>query len=165
MSHAELLDELRNSVFCLMPPGDWASSNRLGEAILAGCIPVVGCRMLPCVVLGTRSTSYLPVSTCLPRIRAAQPTLVLGSRLQFYGPPWHTMPLNTGEVDYAGLGVFLNVTGSWQNHTKCAHNMKWWHQTASVQHVTVPLPNLSSIYTYLRYGTAQLPMLYSLRHQ
>lgn len=60
------------------------------------------------------------------------------------------MPLNTGEVDYAGMGVFLNVTGDWQNHTKCAHSLKWWQQTASVQHVTMPLPNMDAVLTYLR---------------
>lgn len=63
MSHAQLLDEMHNSVFCLMPPGDWASSNRLGEAILAGCIPVVGCRC--CCLAGAQCSASGIVLGCL----------------------------------------------------------------------------------------------------
>lgn len=39
-SHAELMEALQKSVFCLLPTGDTQSSRRLTEIILAGCIPV-----------------------------------------------------------------------------------------------------------------------------
>ena len=40
MDHDKLKDTLKRSVFCLVLPGDTASSRRLTEVILAGCIPV-----------------------------------------------------------------------------------------------------------------------------
>jgi hypothetical protein len=40
-SYSEVQVEMRGSRFCLLPPGDTSSSNRLTEVILAGCIPVV----------------------------------------------------------------------------------------------------------------------------
>ncbi|EFN50601.1 hypothetical protein CHLNCDRAFT_55709 [Chlorella variabilis] len=71
-SYSEVQLEMRKSVFCLLPPGDTASSNRLTETILSGCIPV------------------------------------------FIGPPWHEMPFHRGEVDWASMAVFLNITeASW----------------------------------------------------
>lgn len=38
--HAEEMREMASSVFCPVLPGDTQSSRRLGEAFLAGCIPV-----------------------------------------------------------------------------------------------------------------------------
>ena len=40
VSHAVVRQEMRRSVFCLLLPGDTASSSRLTEIMLAGCIPV-----------------------------------------------------------------------------------------------------------------------------
>ena len=40
VSHAEFRQEMRRAVFCLLLPGDTASSSRLTEIVLAGCIPV-----------------------------------------------------------------------------------------------------------------------------
>ena len=40
VSHAVVRQEMQRSVFCLLLPGDTASSSRLTEAVLAGCIPV-----------------------------------------------------------------------------------------------------------------------------
>ena len=35
-----IMDRMRNSTFCLSMPGDSASTRRLSETIMAGCIPV-----------------------------------------------------------------------------------------------------------------------------
>lgn len=35
-----ILDRMRNATFCLSMPGDSASTRRLSETIMAGCIPV-----------------------------------------------------------------------------------------------------------------------------
>ena len=40
VSHAVIRQEMRRAVFCLLLPGDTASSSRLTEIVLAGCIPV-----------------------------------------------------------------------------------------------------------------------------
>ncbi|KAK9798884.1 hypothetical protein WJX73_000470 [Symbiochloris irregularis] len=40
MAHSELRKQTRSSQFCLLPPGDTASSRRITDIILAGCIPV-----------------------------------------------------------------------------------------------------------------------------
>ena len=34
------MDRMRNATFCLSMPGDSASTRRLSETIMAGCIPV-----------------------------------------------------------------------------------------------------------------------------
>ena len=38
--YGEVLLEMRRSVFCFVLPGDTASSRRLTDAMLSGCIPV-----------------------------------------------------------------------------------------------------------------------------
>ena len=40
VSHAVVRQEMWRAVFCLLLPGDTASSSRLTEAMLAGCIPI-----------------------------------------------------------------------------------------------------------------------------
>ena len=35
-----IMDRMRNATFCLSMPGDSASTRRLSETIMAGCIPV-----------------------------------------------------------------------------------------------------------------------------
>ena len=37
---AVMLDHMQRSVFCLALPGDAASTRRLSEIFMAGCIPV-----------------------------------------------------------------------------------------------------------------------------
>ena len=39
-AHHDLRHNMRRSLFCVVLPGDTASSRRLTEAVLAGCIPV-----------------------------------------------------------------------------------------------------------------------------
>jgi hypothetical protein len=41
ISYSQVQGELRQARFCLIPPGDTQSSNRLTETVLNGCIPVV----------------------------------------------------------------------------------------------------------------------------
>lgn len=42
------MDRMRNATFCLSMPGDSASTRRLSETIMAGCIPVfIGTRGCP----------------------------------------------------------------------------------------------------------------------
>jgi hypothetical protein len=38
--YEDLMVAMQRSTFCLMPPGETASSRRLTDAVLAGCIPV-----------------------------------------------------------------------------------------------------------------------------
>ena len=40
MPYDEMLATMQRSTFCLMPPGETASSRRLTDAVLSGCIPV-----------------------------------------------------------------------------------------------------------------------------
>lgn len=40
MPYDELLASLQSSRFCLLPPGETASSRRLTDVVLSGCIPV-----------------------------------------------------------------------------------------------------------------------------
>ena len=41
------MDRMRNATFCLSMPGDSASTRRLSETIMAGCIPVFIGTLLP----------------------------------------------------------------------------------------------------------------------
>ncbi|EFN52236.1 hypothetical protein CHLNCDRAFT_139109 [Chlorella variabilis] len=108
-SYSEVQLEMRKSVFCLLPPGDTASSNRLTETILSGCIPV------------------------------------------FIGPPWHEMPFHRGEVDWASMAVFLNITeASWLESPDCQFKQQKWYQSADVGFATVSVPDLPAAYEYLR---------------
>ncbi len=40
MPYEELQEHMRRSTFCLLPPGGTASSRRLTDVVLSGCIPV-----------------------------------------------------------------------------------------------------------------------------
>ena len=40
LPYADLMVAMQRSTFCLLPPGETASSRRLTDAVLAGCIPV-----------------------------------------------------------------------------------------------------------------------------
>ena len=40
MPYDDMLAAMQRSTFCLMPPGETASSRRLTDAVLSGCIPV-----------------------------------------------------------------------------------------------------------------------------
>ena len=40
MAYGDMLALMQRSTFCLMPPGETASSRRLTDAVLSGCIPV-----------------------------------------------------------------------------------------------------------------------------
>ncbi|EFN52330.1 hypothetical protein CHLNCDRAFT_54573 [Chlorella variabilis] len=120
-SYSEVQLEMRNSVFCLLPPGDYPCSNRLSEAILSGCIPV------------------------------------------FIGPPWHEIPFHRGEVDWASMAVFLNITSepSWLESPDCRSKQQKWYQSADVGFATVAVPDLPAAYEYLR----RMPKDALQRHQ
>lgn len=80
---------------------------------------------------------------------------------QFIRPPWHTMPLPS-DVDWAGLGVFINITseapwlaanetaGGLQSQAQINYFLAVGQPTASVAGVTVSLPSLQAAYDYLR---------------
>ena len=40
MSYPQVMLEMRRTVFCFLLPGDTASSRRLSDIMMAGCIPV-----------------------------------------------------------------------------------------------------------------------------
>ncbi|KAI7845970.1 hypothetical protein COHA_000516 [Chlorella ohadii] len=119
VSHSNMTRHLRQSVFCIVTPGETPSSAQLTESILAGCIPV------------------------------------------FVGPPWHVMPLHR-DVDWAGMGVFINITsdtpwlvanetaGGWQSQRSIEQQLRAGRQTAGVAGVQVNLPDLRAAYNFLR---------------
>ena len=81
--------------------------------------------------------------------------------MQFFGPPWHTMPLHD-HVDWASLGVFINITsdtpwlvvnetaGGLESKESIDFYLLVSNQTAEVASVTVSMPNLRAAYEYLR---------------
>lgn len=81
--------------------------------------------------------------------------------MQFIGPPWHTMPLPHA-VDWAGLGVFINITsdapwlaanetaGGLQSQQQIDFFLMTANQTADVAGGTVNLPSLGAAYEYLQ---------------
>ncbi len=67
------------------------------------------------------------------------------------GPPWHEMPFGHGEVDWAGLAVFLHVKEApWRSAQPCAAPLKNWSQNADVQFVTAKVADLEAAFKYLR---------------
>lgn len=81
---------------------------------------------------------------------------------QFVGPPWHVMPLHR-DVDWAGMGVFINITsdtpwlvanetaGGWQSQRSIEQQLRAGRQTAGVAGVQVNLPDLRAAYNFLRW--------------
>jgi hypothetical protein len=189
-SYVEVQREMRQSTFCLLPPGDTSSSNRLTEVILAGCIPVV--RLARCwqgcfgglgstvaVMQQWQLVASCQVDELLPHcqfVPASLPTgnlrrstkrslLLLNAHLhnctlsplfffllpQFIGHPWHEMPFNHGEVDYASMSVFLNITNaSWLGTQACVTNLRIWQQMADVGWATAAVPDMQAALAYLR---------------
>ena len=105
LTHADLQRKLRTSLFCLVPAGDTASSNRLTEVVLAGCIPGEGV----CVYGAGEVIERLPRSA--PR-HTDPPTLSNPpcgpAAAVFVGPPWHSLPL-PDQVDYLSMSLFYRV--------------------------------------------------------
>ena len=145
-SYSEVQLEMRNSVFCLLPPGDYPCSNRLSEAILSGCIPVVRNTTLNCMFAESWGLGMILAATGQHVSRACR------CFLQFIGPPWHEIPFHRGEVDWASMAVFLNITSepSWLESPDCRSKQQKWYQSADVGFATVAVPDLPAAYEYLR---------------
>ena len=102
--HRSLVEQMANSAFCLIMPGNSQSSQRLTEAFLTGCIPVfIGppWHSLPL----TQKVSALSLSLHHPQYRPTfhSHLIMLGisqssQRLavavsHFIRPPWHCLTL------------------------------------------------------------------------
>lgn len=73
--------------------------------------------------------------------------------LQFVGAPWHELPFNHGEVDWASFSIFLAIKEAvWldPNITICKAPLIQWDQSADVKWATVSVASMEAALAYLR---------------
>lgn len=127
-----MFDRMRHSVFCPAFPGDAASTRRLSEIFLAGCIPIF---------LGPPYHSMPFSETVRLKITTA------------HTPTWDAIThflragVSCAQVPYKELAVFFNISDTskwlinaspeWQLHPtiRSVHEMeaRWWVPDANIQ--------------------------------
>ena len=137
------MERMRNATFCLSMPGDSASTRRLSETIMAGCIPVFigSLHLTPAswiFIRRSHQTSFTGACSSPKHLdqteKFAWPQM-LSDALLLAGPPYATMPM-AEDVDYRAFSVFINITdySGWLQD-----RMEWEiHSTIRPYHVLNP---------------------------
>ncbi len=178
MPYEDLMVAMQRATFCLMPPGETASSRRLTDAVLAGCLPVfIGPPWHEMPLAGPLNYSAFAVFVTAPQPRLARsstralyrlgmmssllPLLLLGACFPAL-PSSVDLPNATSipqrqlvmrcSVLYGGMGVGLwnSLKESPYNASTHIYDPLFWFSRVNVSEVAMHIEDLAHLPGKLR---------------